>query len=201
MANLPVKNASAKPRFVSLPLEEIKAGVHFVPGGLSQEEAETRLAQYGFNEVAKEKPLSPWRRLLINLKNPLVILLTILGLVSYLTGDLTGTIVILVMVLLGVVLRYAQEMRADKAAEKLRAMVSTHATVCRDGKDIELPLKMIVPGDIIRLGAGDMVPADVRVLSAKDLFINQATLTGEAMPVEKNAGPCVTANGNELELS
>ena len=201
MPNLPVQNGRAKTRVINLPLEEIKAGVAFVPGGLSQEEAETRLGQYGFNEVAKEKPLSPWRRLLINLKNPLVILLVILGLVSYLTGDVTGTIVILIMVMLGVVLRYVQEMRADKAAEKLRAMVSTHATVCRDGKDIELPLKMIVPGDIIRLGAGDMVPADVRVLSAKDLFINQATLTGEAMPVEKNAGPCVTANGNELELS
>src|SRR5579872_2961324 len=152
MGNTLVKNAPANPRFVHLPLEEIKAGVHFVPGGLSHEEAEARLEQYGFNEVAREKPVSPWRRLLTNLKNPLVILLSILGIVSWFTGDVPGTIVIFIMVVLGIVLRYVQEMRADKAAEKLRAMVSTHATVCRDGKDMELPLKMIVPGDIIRLG-------------------------------------------------
>ncbi|MDP4261307.1 MAG: magnesium-translocating P-type ATPase [Bacteroidota bacterium] len=201
MQTLPVKKTSTKTRLIDLPLKEIQSGVGFISGGLTQEEAATRLAKYGFNEVAKEKPLSPWRRLLINLKNPLVILLAILGLVSYLTGDVRATIVIFVMVILGVVLRYLQEMRADKAAEKLRAMVSTHATVCRDGRDVELPLKMLVPGDIIRLGSGDMVPADVRLLSAKDLFINQAALTGEAMPVEKNTDECSSANGNELELS
>ncbi len=196
-----MEKANAKNHLIVLPLQEIQSSVGFIPGGLSQEEAEIRISKYGFNEVAKEKPLSPWRRLLINLKNPLVILLAILGVVSFLTGDVRATIVIFIMVLLGVLLRYLQEMRADKAAEKLRAMVSTHATVCRDGKDTELPLKFLVPGDIIRLGSGDMVPADVRVLSAKDLFINQATLTGEAMPVEKNADECLSAKGNELELS
>lgn len=201
MPTLTLKKEYATPRLINLPLKEIQSRVGFISGGLAGNEAEIRLGKYGFNEVAREKPLSPWRRLLINLKNPLVILLTILGLVSYLTGDIRATIVIFIMVLLGLVLRYMQEMRADKAAEKLRAMVSTHATVCRDGKDVELPLKMLVPGDIIRLGAGDMVPADVRVLVAKDLFINQATFTGEAMPVEKKAEECYTANGNELELS
>lgn len=169
MTALTIKKANDKNHLIVLPLEEIQSSVGFIPGGLSQEEAEIRLGKYGFNEVAKEKPLSPWRRLFINLKNPLVILLAILGIVSFLTGDVRATIVIFIMVLLGVVLRYVQEMHADKAAEKLRAMVSTHATVCRDGKDTELPLKLLVPGDTIRLGSGDMVPADVRVLSAKDL--------------------------------
>ncbi len=201
MQTLVEKKSKVKDHVLDLSLEDIKSSVGFIPGGLSQSEAEIRLGKYGFNEVAKEKPLSPWRRLLNNLKNPLVILLFILGIVSYFTGDIGGTIVIFVMVLLGVVLRYVQEMRADNAAQKLRAMVSTHATVFRDGKGIELPLKMLVPGDMISLGAGDMVPADVRILSAKDLFINQATLTGEAMPVEKNAGTCLLSNGNELELS
>jgi Mg2+-importing ATPase len=186
---------------LTLPLQEIQSRVGFIPGGLSQEESEARLDKYGPNEVAKEKPMSPWRRLLVNLKNPLVLLLAILGIVSYATGDTPGTIVIFVMVLLGIVLRYLQEMRADKAAEKLRAMVTTHATVCRDGKDIELPIKMLVPGDIIRLGSGDMIPADVHILSSKDLFINQAALTGEAMPVEKSAGPCFSAGDRDLELS
>ena len=98
------------------------------------------------------------------MKNPLVILLTALGVLSFLTGDQRATVVIFVMVLLGVVLRFVQEMRADHAAEKLQAMVSNTATVVREGKESELSLKMLVPGDIVRLAAGDMVPADVRVL-------------------------------------
>ena len=110
-----------------------------------------------------------------------------LGVLSFLTGDLRATVVIFVMVVLGVVLRFFQEMRADNAAEKLKAMVSNTATLVRGGKEAEVSLKMLVPGDIIRLAAGDMVPADVRVLSAKDLFLNQAALTGEALPVEKKA--------------
>ena len=155
--------------------------------GLSAAVAESRLKQYGFNEVAREKHQSALIRLLSNVKNPLVILLTALGVVSFLTGDQRATVVIFVMVLLGVVLRFVQEMRADHAAEKLKAMVSNTATVVRDGQESELSLKILVPGDIVRLAAGDMVPADVRVLSAKDLFVNQAALTGEALPVEKRA--------------
>jgi P-type Mg2+ transporter len=109
-------------------------------------------------------------------------------------------VVIFVMVVLGVVLRFFQEMRADKAAEKLQAMVSNKATLVRGGKDEEVSLKMLVPGDIIRLAAGDMVPADVRVLSAKDLFLNQVALTGEALPVEKKAAPASAEVQNPLEL-
>ena len=148
--------------------------------GLTAAVAESRLKQYGFNEIAREKTPSALIRLLSNVKNPLVILLTALGVVSFLTGDQRATVVISVMVLLGVVLRFAQEMRADHAAEKLQAMVSNTATVVRDGQESELSLKLLVPGDIVRLAAGDMVPADVRVLSAKDLFVNQAALTGSA---------------------
>ena len=168
--------------------------------GLSAAEAETRLKRDGLNEIAREKRQSPLMRLLDNVKNPLVILLTGLGILSYLTGDLRATIVIFVMVVLGVVLRFYQEMRADSAAEKLKAMVNTTATVVRDGKDAEVPLKMLVPGDIIRLNAGDMVPADMRILSAKDLFLNQAALTGESMPVEKKAAPTSGEIRNPLEL-
>ena len=151
--------------------------------GLTAAVAESRLKQYGFNEIAREKNPSALIRLLSNVKNPLVILLTALGVLSFLTGDQRATVVIFVMVLLGVVLRFVQEMRADHAAEKLKAMVSNTATVVRDGQESELSLKILVPGDIVRLAAGDMVPSDVRVLSAKDLFVNQAALTGEALPV------------------
>ena len=169
-------------------------------GGLSEAEAAARLKQVGTNEIGREKHQSALMRLLSNFANPLVLLLMSLGVLSYLTGDLRATVVIFVMVVLGVVLRFFQEMRADNAAEKLKAMVSNTATLVRDGKDAEVPLKMLVPGDIIRLAAGDMVPADARVLSAKDLFLNQATLTGEAMPVEKKAATAPADIQNPLEL-
>src|SRR6202795_1331760 len=168
--------------------------------GLSEGEADSRLKQVGTNEIAREKRQSALMRLLGNIKNPLVLLLLALGVLSFLTGDLRATVVIFVMVVLGVVFRFVQEMRADNAAEKLKAMVSNTATLVRGGKEEEVSLKMLVPGDIIRLAAGDMVPADVRVLSAKDLFLNQAALTGEALPVEKKPAPASADVQNPLEL-
>jgi Mg2+-importing ATPase len=169
-------------------------------GGLSEAEASSRLKQVGTNEIAREKPPSALMRLLSNVKNPLVLLLLALGVLSFLTGDQRATVVIFVMLVLGVVLRFFQEMRADNAAAKLKAMVSNTATLVRGGAEKEVSLKMLVPGDIIRLGAGDMVPADVRVLSAKDLFLNQAALTGEALPVEKKAAPASATVQNPLDL-
>src|ERR1035437_3183279 len=168
--------------------------------GLSEAEADSRLKQYGLNAIAREERQSALMRLLSNVKNPLVLLLTALGLLSFLTGDLRATTVIFVMVVLGVVLRFYQEMRADNAAEKLKAMVTNTATLVRDGKKAEVPLKMLVPGDIIRMAAGDMVPADVRVLSAKDLFLNQSALTGESLPVERKADATSADVQNPLEL-
>jgi len=177
-------------------IEQLNTG----PAGLTTAEAEARLETYGPNTVARENRLSFFARLWENIKNPLVILLTILGIVSYLTGDLRAAIVIATMVLLGIVLRFVQESRADHAAEQLKAMVSTTASVLRDGQRVELPLQKIVPGDILTLSAGDMVPADVRLLSARDLFLNQAALTGESLPVEKTA-VCAAADGHSpLEL-
>lgn len=170
------------------------------PEGLTAEEAALRLERYGLNEVAKEVRQTWLMRLLDNVKNPLVILLSLLGVVSYLTGDLNATIVIFIMVLLGIVLRYVQESRADTAAAKLKAMVSTTATVVREGKRQEIALQALVPGDIVQLSAGDMVPADVRLIATKDLFLNQAPLTGEAMPVEKLPAAITEEGQNPLEL-
>ena len=168
--------------------------------GLSPSEVGLRLKRYGPNEVAREKHLSPLLRLMSYINNPLVILLVVLSILSFLTGDARAALVIFVMVILGVVLRFYQEMRADHAAEKLKAMVSNTATVVRDGKAAEIPLNQLVPGDIVQLAAGDMVPADVRLLTAKDLFMNQAALTGESLPVEKTAQAVSTEVQNPLEL-
>jgi Mg2+-importing ATPase len=169
-------------------------------GGLSETEATLRLKEVGANEIARQKRQSGLMRLFGNVRNPLVLLLVALGILSLLTGDQRATVVIFVMVVLGVVLRFFQEMRADNAAARLQAMVGNTATAVRDGKDQEVPLKALVPGDIIRLAAGDMVPADVRILSAKDLFLNQATLTGEALPIEKKPVLPSPDIANPLEL-
>jgi Mg2+-importing ATPase len=153
--------------------------------GLTQTEAEDRERKLGPNIVAQEKQRGWFMRLLIILRNPLVILLAVLSSISFITGDPSSGSVMAGMLLLSVSLRFFQEAHASAAAAKLKAMIHVTATVVRDGKAGELPLCDLVPGDIIHLSAGDMIPGDVRVLSAKDLFVSQGTLTGESFPVEK----------------
>jgi Mg2+-importing ATPase len=153
--------------------------------GLNEKEAEDRLEIYGYNEVGNEKKRSPIFTFIMNLKNPLVILLSVLALISYLTGDIKAAIVMLAMVALGVVLKFFQEMKADESAKKLKAMVSTTTTVIRESITKEIELNMIVPGDIVHLSSGDMIPADLKLLTSKDLYVNQSSLTGESLPVEK----------------
>jgi len=153
--------------------------------GLSGEEVERRLEEYGHNVVVRERQHA-WLKLLATaVVNPLVILLTAIGMVALFTADIRTAVVISLMVLLGVTLRFVQEFRADTAAAKLKAMIRVTATVIRDGLQLEIPLSQVVPGDIIKLAAGDMIPADVRLISCKDLFITQSSLTGESLPVEK----------------
>jgi Mg2+-importing ATPase len=184
MANF---NAQKLISSANMPLPELYQQLNTSNRGLNEIEVQARLAKFGKNEVAREERLTWWRRLFNNIRDPLVILLTFLALISFLTGDLRATTVIGVMIVLGVILRYFQESRADNAAAKLKAMVSTSCTVIREGKQSEIPLEQLVPGDMVLLSAGDMVPGDVRILTAKDLFINQSALTGESVPVERLA--------------
>jgi Mg2+-importing ATPase len=159
--------------------------LHTTAEGLTQAEADQRARTSGPNEVAQERRCGWFVRLLIIIRNPLVILLTTLSTISYITGDARAGTVMACMVILSVTLRFVQEARADAAAAKLKAMIHVTATVFRDGQAREMPLRDLVPGDIINLHAGDMIPGDVRVLAAKDLFVSQGTLTGESYPVEK----------------
>jgi len=157
------------------------------PEGLSDEEAARRLEQHGPNVVASDERHTRLRLLLRACLNPLVLLLAVLAAVSLATGDVSAAAVMTVMIALGVSLRFAQEARADAAAEKLRAMIRVTATVLRAGRPVEEPLARLVPGDVVHLSAGDMIPADVRILTCRDLFVTQASLTGESLPVEKFA--------------
>ena len=169
------------------------------PTGLSEEDAAERLEVFGPNEVAQEAKHTWLSRLWTATRNPLVILLTVLAILSYATNDFAGGTVMMLMVLLGVMLRFVQETRADNAAAKLKAMISVTATVIRDGQQREIPLRELVPGDIVKLCSGDMIPGDVRLISAKDLFVIQATLTGESLPVEKADTPDNRENVSAIE--
>jgi Mg2+-importing ATPase len=159
--------------------------------GLTTEAAAQRLSAFGPNLVAHERPQSLIEELIGRARNPLNFLLLSLAAASYFLGDKRAAAVIAVMVLLSVSLAFAQEHRSNNAAAKLRAMVRTTATVLRrtgaGEQALEVPIEELVCGDIVRLSAGDLIPADLRVLAAKDLFLNEAPLTGEAMPVEKSA--------------
>lgn len=170
------------------------------PAGLTQAEAERRLARSGPNEVEEESRDGWAWRLIRALRNPLVILLAVLATLSFATGDARAGSVISLMVLLGVALRFVQESRAGRAAARLKAMIKVTATVLRDGRPVELPLRQLVPGDVVRLAAGDMVPADVRLLAAKDLFTAQSALTGESLPAEKSDAPDPRTDISPLEL-
>ena len=156
--------------------------------GLTTAEAEMARRRFGSNDIAGAKRQTIWRELYLRTRNPLNALLLALAAVSWATGDARAAVVIAVMVLLSVGLGFVQEHRSNRAAEALRAMVRTTASVIRRGMPgvTEVPIEALVPGDLVRLSAGDLVPADLRLLTAKDLHIDQAALTGEAMPAEKS---------------
>jgi P-type Mg2+ transporter len=172
--------------------------------GLSEAEAERRLDEYGPNAVAGEQRFTRLKLFVKACLNPLVILLSVLATITFATAqtrsDDAGGVLMLIMVALGVSLRFFQEARADAAAAKLKAMIHVTATVVRDGKEREIPLAELVPGDVVRLAAGDMIPADIRLLVCRDLFLMQASLTGEAFPVEKFDTPDDVGGKTPLEL-
>ena len=176
--------------------------------GLDEEQIENRLNRDGSNEVSHEKPPHWTRQLLRTFKNPFIIVLLILAVVQvFITpDDLSGPIIIAVMVSISVLLSFSQEYRSSRAAENLKAMVRNTATVTRRASDghserIEVPVSELVIGDIVHLAAGDMVPADIRLLTAKDLFISQAILTGESLPVEKLAPTNVQIEQHKQQTS
>ena len=156
-------------------------------GGLTSQEAQRLLTKVGFNEPARVKRAGAVVQFLLLFANPLVLILLVTSLVSALLGESVSAAIIVVIVLLGIAIDFVQTYRSQRAVERLREGVALTATVLRDGAWMEMPSRQIVPGDMIRLSAGDMVPADARLLTARDLHVQQAALTGESMPVEKEA--------------
>jgi Mg2+-importing ATPase len=155
--------------------------------GLTSEQARPRLAATGPNEPAPPPRTDTIKAIFLLLANPLVLILLIAAVVSAFLGEVTSAAIIVGIVIVGGAVNFVQSFRSQRALERLRHSVASTATVLRDGQWQELPRRNLVPGDIIRLSAGDVVPADARLLEAKDLHVQQAALTGESMPVEKEA--------------
>ena len=175
------------------------------PEGLNAAEVEKIRAVHGDNLIPAQKPSPWWVHLWLCYRNPFNLLLTVLGLISYATEDLFAAGVIALMVGISTLLNFIQEARSTKAADALKAMVSNTATVSRVINDlgenawVELPIDQLVPGDLVKLAAGDMIPADLRIIQARDLFVAQASLTGESLPVEKVARSRDPQQMNPLE--
>lgn len=181
-------------KFGLLKKEELFEKLETKVEGITKEESERRIENYGYNEISYSDGITWYKRLFDAFINPFSVVLIILAIVSFFTDyvipapgqkDLTTVIIITIMVTLSGVLRFVQEGRSSKAGEKLKAMITTTATVIRDGEVSEIPMNEIVQGDIIKLNAGDMIPADVRILFAKDLFVSESAMTGESEAVEK----------------
>lgn len=170
-------------------------------GGLSAEQAEAAVEEFGSNELFRQKEKGFFGEILQRCRNPLVIQLLIICIVSVCMGDLRSATVVGSMVVLSVGLAYFQEHRSSKAVEKLREMVQTQCLVTRDGTETEIPASDIVPGDIVTLQAGAIIPADLRLITAKDFFVSQSSLTGESMPVEKSADPSDIGGRGVIELA
>jgi Mg2+-importing ATPase len=155
------------------------------PGGLTAEQADERRLQTGLNEVQHERAPLWYKQLFQSFINPFIGILFVIALVSLIMDDYKTVTVVSIMVFVSALLRFVQEFRSNRAAEALKGMVSTTATVERRGVRQETDIKQLVPGDLVFLSAGDMIPADCRILQSKDLFVSEAMLTGESLPVEK----------------
>jgi Ca2+-transporting ATPase len=155
--------------------------------GLTQADAVRRLGEYGPNELEAARATAPWRLLLDQFKNVLILILLVAVGLSIALGHATEAIVIGAIVLLAAVLGFVQEYRAERAIEALRQMAAPTATVLRDGKEVDVPARELVPGDVLLLRAGDKASADGRLVEAVNLTVDEAALTGESMPVEKHA--------------
>lgn len=177
------------PLWHTLPCEVVFSDLNSTPAGLSGSEAVQRLAQYGPNELQASHGVSPWAILLEQFKNILILILLAATVASAFLGHAVEAIAITVIVLFAVVLGFVQEYRAERAIEALRKMAAPTANALRDGKEVALPARDLVPGDVFLLRAGDKVPADSRLFESVNLQVEEAPLTGESVPIEKHAAP------------
>ncbi|RKX61615.1 MAG: ATPase P, partial [Thermodesulfobacteriota bacterium] len=156
--------------------------------GLTQEEAQKRLVQYGENKLEEKKPVTPWQIFFNQFKSVLIAILLIASIASFAIGEVTDAFTILAIVILNAILGFTQEFKAEKALEALKKMLALKAKVIRAGVPVSIDTRFIVPGDIVVLEIGEKVPADLYLLKVESLQIDESVLTGESVPVSKETG-------------
>jgi Mg2+-importing ATPase len=176
-------------KYWSLSSEEALASLESSKSGLAETESTGRLKLFGENSIKSKSKTAPLLLLLNQFKNPIMIILIVATVISGLTGDLTDSLIIMAIVLASVALSFYQEYSANNVVEELRSRIQLQSSVLREGKPVEISTRLIVPGDIIVLSAGSLIPADGLILECDDFFVNQSILTGEALPVEKKPVP------------
>jgi Ca2+-transporting ATPase len=176
-----------------LPVDDVLSRLTSGPRGLAAAEAAARLARHGPNEIEVTRRTPPWAILFAQFKNVLILILLVAIALSVVLGHVVEALAITVIVLFAVMLGFVQEYRADRAMEALREMAAPTAAVVRDGEEIAVPARDLVPGDVVILRAGDRVPADARLVEAANLQVEEAALTGESVPVEKETAALFAA--------
>ena len=198
MTEPPLTIGTSTSAYWSRQVADLLSELHSTPDGLSTTEAQERLQQVGPNVLKPRRHDTALRSFIAQFTSPLVLILIFAAIISAIAGEWTDAIIVIIIVLASAMLGFIQEYSASNAVEKLRAQVTIKANVLRDGKVQSIPAEEVVPGDIVQLSAGSLIPADGIVLEARDFFVNQAVLTGETFPVEKKAGP-VEANAGMPE--
>src|SRR5450631_678417 len=183
------------------PVDRLLARLVATTAGLDATEAQSRLKTFGPNDAAVVKRSPLWLQFLSRFRNPLVIILLVASGLSAATGDVASFFIVVTIVTISMTIDFVQEVRAQNAVEALRRSVAVEATARRNGKSVSIPIDQLVPGDIVELIAGDLVPADSRLLESRDLFVNQALLTGEPYPAEKQASDAALGAENPAGAS
>jgi len=190
LPGIPQSQAENERRLVALcamPAAEALAALETTARGLTSDDAERRREQYGPNELSRSKQLGFWADVFQRCRSPLVIQLLIIAAVSGVIGQLESTAIVGAMILLSVGLSYVLDHRSGRAVESLGKRVQSRTLALRDGRETEIKISEIVPGDIVILQAGSIIPADLRLLTVKDFFVSQSALSGESMAIEKSA--------------
>lgn len=167
--------------------EQVLSELGSSENGLPENEAKTRLASFGPNEFEKKK-FSALALFARQFRNPLLAILIVAGVVSAFFGQVTTAVIVISIILLSALLGFYDEYKSEKAVEHLRKKVSLKTVVLRGGVEEEIPVRDVVPGDVVLLSVGNIVPADLRLIKSKELQLNEAAITGESLPVEKHAG-------------
>ena len=183
------------------PVVELLERLSVTHAGLTAAEAARRLDHYGPNSAGQEKKQPRWLQFLARFRNPLVIILLVASGLSAAAGDAASFLIVLTIITISMTLDFVQEVRAQDAVDALRRSVAVKASVSRDGAIEALPTDQLVPGDVVALQVGDLIPADARLLESRDLFVNQALLTGEPYPVEKQASDAASGAENPAGAS